>query len=492
MLKRQSLKKDLSGLVLGIIVFAVIMHWVDFGPNYLTAKMVAAVTTLMGIWWITEAVPLAVTAFLPLILFPLFGIDSGTKTAQAYANSTIFLFLGGMIIAVAIEKWNLHKRIALNVISFFGNTPSRIVLGFMIATAFISMWINNTATTLMVMPIGLAVLLKVEESFGKEKAEPFSKTVLLGIAYASSIGGIATLIGTAPNMVFQRVYNISFPNSDGIHFGEWMKYAIPIALTMLIFTWFLLTKVLFNVSNKLEIDKVIIEEERKKLGKFSYEEKAISIIFLVTSLLWIFRVDLNLEWVIIPGWSRIFPKFDFIDDATIAIAMATILFIIPSKNGDSTNSFLLNHNSLKKIPWDIIILFGGGFAIADGFVSSGLSKLIGEKLAILSGTNLLLLIIIVCFSVTALSEIASNTATAQIILPILASISIQMNINPMVLMIPATLAASFGFMLPVGTPPNAIVFGSERLRVIEMVKSGVLIDIVSVLVIALFTWIFFL
>lgn len=492
MLKWQSLKKDLAGLILGIIVFAAIMFWVDFGPNYLSAKKVASVTALMGIWWITEAVPLAVTAFLPLILFPILGIDSGAKTAQAYANSTIFLFLGGMIIAVAIEKWNLHKRIALNVISFFGTTPSRIVLGFMVATAFISMWINNTATTLMVMPIGLAVLLKVEESFGKENSEPFSKTILLGIAYASSIGGIATLIGTAPNMVFQRVYNISFPNSEGIHFGEWMKYALPISLTMLIFTWFLLTKVIFKISNKLEIDKAIIEEARKKLGKFSYEEKVISLIFLITSLLWIFRVDLNLEWIIIPGWSKIFPKFDFIDDATIAIAMATILFIIPAKNGDSSNSFLLNHNSLKKIPWDIIILFGGGFAIADGFVSSGLSKLIGVKLAVLSGTNIVLLILIVCFSVTALSEIASNTATAQIILPILASISIQMNINPMVLMIPATLAASFGFMLPVGTPPNAIVFGSERLRVIDMAKSGVLIDIVSVLVITLFTCIFFL
>lgn len=492
MIKRQSLKKNFSGLFLGLAGFAAIAFFVDLGPDYYTAKLVAAITFLMAVWWISEAVPLAATAFVPLILFPLLGIDSGSKTAQAYANSTIFLFLGGMIIAVAIEKWNLHKRIALNVISVFGTTPSRIVLGFMIATAFISMWINNTSTTLMIMPIGIAVLLKVEESFGKKKAESFAKTVMLGIAYASSIGGIATLIGTAPNMVFQRVYKISFPDGAEIHFGEWMKYAIPIAVAMLIFTWFLLTKVLFKVSDSFEIDKTVIEEERKKLGKITYEEKAISILFLITSLLWIFRVDLNLEWFVIPGWAQLFPKLDFIDDGTIAVTMATILFLIPSKNGDSENLFLLNHNSLKKVPWDIIILFGGGFALADGFVSSGLSKLIGEKLAILSGTNIVLLVAIVCFSVTALSEIASNTATAQIILPILASISVQMNINPMILMIPATLAASFGFMLPVGTPPNAIVFGSERLRVIDMVKSGVLIDLISVFVITLFTWIFFL
>ncbi|KAB2840503.1 MAG: SLC13/DASS family transporter, partial [Melioribacteraceae bacterium] len=250
--------------------------------------------------------------------------------------------------------------------------------------------------------------------------------------------------------------------------------------------------VLFKVSDKFEIDPKIITDEKKNLGKFTYEEKTISILFLITCLLWIFRVDLNLEWLVIPGWSRLFPKVDFIDDGTIAITMATLLFLIPSKNGDSENSFLLNHSSLKKVPWDIIILFGGGFAIADGFVSSGLSKLIGVKLASLSGVNLVFLVAVVCFAVTALSEIASNTATAQIILPILASISVQMNINPMILMIPATLAASFGFMLPVGTPPNAIVFGSERLHVIDMVKSGVLIDLLSVLVITFFAWFFFL
>jgi solute carrier family 13 (sodium-dependent dicarboxylate transporter), member 2/3/5 len=492
MLNIKNVARNWIGICLGIFTFICILTFIDFGPGYRDARLVFAISAMMGIWWFTEALPLAVTAFVPLVLFPLLGLVSGAKTAEAYANSTIFLFLGGMILSVAIEKWNLHKRISLNVISFFGTTPTRIVLGFMVATGFISMWINNTATCLMVFPIGMAVILKVEESFGKQKSDAFGKTVLLSIAYASSIGGIATFVGTAPNMVFQRIYKISFPNGHEVHFGEWMQYALPMAVVMTLFTWFLLTKVLYKVSDNFVIDKSFIKEEKKKLGKITYEEKAISIVFLITCLLWIFRVDLNLEWIKIPGWSKIFPRSDLIDDGTIAIAMAVILFMIPAKNGDEENSFILKHSSLKKVPWDIIILFGGGFALADGFISSGLSRLIGEKLTMFSGIPTVLLIAIICFAVTALSEIASNTATAQIILPILASISIHMKVEPYILMIPATIAASFGFMLPVGTPPNAIVFGSERLKVTDMVKSGVLIDLMSVLVITFFAWFFFL
>ncbi len=492
MLNIKNVVKNWVGISLGVLIFFIIITFFNFGPGYEKAKLVAAISAMMGVWWFTEAVPLAVTAFMPLVLFPVTGIISGAKTAESYSNSTIFLFLGGMILSVAIEKWNLHKRIALNVISFFGSTPSRIVLGFMIATGFISMWINNTSTCLMIFPIGMAVILKVEESFGKQKAEAFGKTVLLSIAYASSIGGIGTFVGTAPNMVFQRIYKISFPKGHEVHFGEWMLYAVPIAVVMILFTWFLLAKVLYNVSNNFVIDKSLIREEKKKLGKISFEEKLISCVFLITCILWIFRVDLNLEWIKVPGWSNILPKGELIDDGTIAIAMAVLLFIIPTKNGEEGKSFILNRSSLKKVPWEIIILFGGGFALADGFVSSGLSKLIGEKLALFSGLPTVLLIALICFSVTAVSEIASNTATAQITLPILASISVQMNIEPYVLMIPATIAASFGFMLPVGTPPNAIVFGSERLRVTDMVKSGILIDLASVIVITFFSWLFFL
>lgn len=486
------LKKNLLGLFAGIAALLIIILFIDLGPQYSTAKIVAAITTMMAVWWITEAVPLAATALFPLVLFPALGITSGAKTAEAYANSTIFLFLGGMIIALAIEKWNLHKRIALTVISLFGTTPSKIILGFMCATAFISMWINNTSTTLMILPIGLSVLFNIEEMIGKENAKSFGKAMLLGIAYAASIGGIATLIGTAPNMVFQRVYKISFPDLPEIHFGEWMKYGLPIAMVMLLITWLLLTKILFKLSKNFNIDQTVIQDEKVKLGDITYEEKAVGLVFLVTCILWIFRVDLNLEFITIPGWSNLFPKMDFIDDGTISISMAALLFFIPSKKQNGTDTFLLNQETFKKIPWDIILLFGGGFALADGFVSSGLSKLIGEKLVLFSGVPTVVLIAMICFSVTALSEIASNTATAQIILPILAAISVELKIDPVILMIPATLAASYGFMLPVGTPPNAIVFGSGRLHVIDMVRSGFLIDLISVLVISFFAWLFFL
>ncbi len=491
MVKLKQFQIKWLGLIAGVVSLLLIIAFVNFGPNQNNAKIVAGVATLMAVWWITEAIPLAATALIPLILFPAFGIVSGAQTSQAYANSTIFLFLGGFIIAIAIEQWNLHKRIAFKVIDLFGTHPSRIVLGFMCASAFISMWINNTSTTLMILPIGMAVILKVEEEFGKDRTKLLGKAILLGIAYASSIGGISTIVGTAPNMVFQRTFKITFPNNPEIHFGEWMKFALPIAVIMLVTAWFLITKVFYKMERNLQIQKKVLHEEKAKLGKMTYEEKVVSLVFITTCILWIFRENLDLEFILIPGWTNIFPNGKFIDDGTIAVAMALLLFLIPAQKKTEEEFFILNFSALKKIPWDIIILFGGGFALADGFVTSGLSKLIGQQLASFSNVHPVLLIFIVCASVTFISELASNTATVQIVLPILAALSIQLNINPILLMFPATLAASFGFMLPVGTPPNAIVFGTQRLKVIDMVKTGVLIDFISVVVITLFMWLFF-
>jgi sodium-dependent dicarboxylate transporter 2/3/5 len=361
----------------------------------------------------------------------------------------------------------------------------------MIATAFISMWISNTATALMILPIGLAILIKMEDQFGKENTKKFSAALMLAIAYSASIGGMGTLIGTPPNLVFARVYKISFPDQPGILFGDWMKFAIPIMITMLFITWLLLTKVFYRFGEGMKIDRNIIKSEKVKLGRMCYEEKIVLAVFLLTSVLWIFRSKLDLGLFTIPGWTGIFPKADYIDDGTIAITMAVLLFLIPTKSDSSDSDFLLDFSAITKIPWDIILLFGGGFALAEGFVSTGLSKLIGQQFAGLSGISIALLIAIICFAVTGLSELTSNTATAQIVLPILASLSIELNIEPLLLMIPATLAASFGFMLPVGTPPNAIVFSSKRFRIIDMVKTGALIDILSVLVITFFIYLFF-
>jgi solute carrier family 13 (sodium-dependent dicarboxylate transporter), member 2/3/5 len=478
------------GLFLGIFSAACIILFVNFGSEYYNAKLVAATASLMSIWWITEAVPLAVTSLIPLVLFPLTGAVSGKTTSEAYMNSTIFLFMGGFIIAIAMEKWNLHKRVALTVINIFGKNPAQIVLGFMIATGFISMWISNTATALMIFPIGLAVLTKLENEFGKERTKKFGIALMLSIAYAASIGGMGTLVGTPPNLVFARVYKIAFPDKQMILFADWMKFAVPITIIMLVLTWIILVKIVFRTEKDLVISKEIIKSEKEKLGKTTFEEKVVLLVFLATSLLWIFRSELDLGFIKIPGWSLLFPKADFIDDGTIAITMAIVLFLIPSKNKSNDTDFILNFSAISKIPWDIILLFGGGFALAEGFVTSGLSKFIGQQFASFGGMPLLLIIALICFSVTALSELTSNTATAQIVLPILASLAVELKIEPMLLMVPATLAASFGFMLPVGTPPNAIVFSSQRLKVRDMVKTGIIVDLLSVLIITLFAYLF--
>jgi sodium-dependent dicarboxylate transporter 2/3/5 len=451
-------KKNLKkyGLHLGIIVMFLFLLFIDFGEGNNNTKIMAAIAVLMSIWWITEAVPLAATSLIPLILFPLFGIISGQDAAEAYINSTIFLFMGGFIIAIAMEQWNLHKRIALNLINIFGKNPSSIILGFMIASAFLSMWISNTATAVMILPIGLAILLKLESEYGVEKTRKFSIALMLGIAYACSIGGIGTLIGTPPNLVFQRIYAISFPDKPEVLFGEWMLFAVPLSIVMLGIVWFLLTKVLFKIDEKLTIDKQIIKSEREALGKISYEEKVVLAIFALTALLWIFRKDLNLSLFIIPGWSNIFPLPGFIDDGTVAITMALLLFILPVKKGNLKRKRILTASAFRKIPWEIILLFGGGFALAKGFVSSGLSDLVGEQLSGLSNVPTILLIAVICFTITFLTELTSNTATAQIILPILAALSIQINIDPLLLMVPATISASMAFMMPVATPPYFI------------------------------------
>ena len=490
-LKNKDLLVQRLGVFLGIMFALGIVLFADFGAEYHNAKLVAAVAVLMSFFWITEAVPLAVTSLIPLILFPLTGVISGSQVSGSYINSTIFLFMGGFIIAIAMEKWNLHKRIALNVINVFGKSPAKIVLGFMCAAGFISMWISNTATAVMILPIGLAILVKMEEEFGKEKISKFAKSLLLGIAYSCSIGGIGTLIGTPPNLVFQRVYKISFPNNPEILFGDWMKFAIPIMITMMFFVWFFLTKILFRSPKDLIIDGNVIRSEKEKLGSMSYEEKIVLVLFITTSILWIFRVRLDLGFITIPGWSNLFSKADFIDDGTVAITMAFLLFLIPVKNKTNDGNFILNRDAISKIPWDIILLFGGGFALAEGFVSSGLSKLIGAQFTALKGVNIIILIAVVSFVLTFLTELTSNTATAQILLPILASLSVELNISPLLLMIPATISASFAFMLPVGTPPNAVVFTSRQLKISDMAKAGVLINFVGIAVVTFFVYLFF-
>lgn len=468
-----------TGLILGPLLFFSMLLF-DFVPGKPEVTRMAAIVILMATWWITEAIPLSATALIPMILYPLLGILKGKATAPVYFNSTIFLFIGGFMIALTMEKWNLHKRLALLTIRTVGGGPSRIILGFMAASAFLSAWISNTATTIMMLPIGLSIILAMEEEFGQKDTHNFSLCLMLGIAYSASMGGAATLVGTPPNLVFQRVFELTFPAAPPIAFGNWMIMAMPLSVAMILIIWVMLTKVIYRPPSHLKVDPAIVEKEYRALGKMSFEEKVVACVFAATALLWIFRKSLNLGFMTVPGWSGLLPYPKLIDDGTVALCMAMILFFVPTKNPRADSATLMDISVFKNLPWTIILLFGGGFALAKGFQVTGLAVFIGEKLQILEGANTIAMIAFICTTLTFLTELTSNTATTQMVLPILASIAVAMKSNPLMLMIPATLSTSCAFMMPVATPPNAIVFGSGRVRIGEMVKAGVLINFIGV------------
>ena len=471
------------GLILGAVLFFIVILFFDFDPEKPIVTRMAAVAVLMAVWWITDAIPLFATALLPMLLYPLLGILKGKATAPIYINSTIFLFIGGFMIALTMEKWQLHRRIALFIIRLIGGGPSRIVLGFMAAAAFLSMWISNTATAIMMVPIGLAIVSQMEAKFDEEKTHKFTVALMLGIAYACSMGGVATLVGTPPNLSFARIFEITFPKATPIAFGTWFIMGLPLCFVMLMIIWLILTKVFFRVPPDVTVDRSIVDQEYEELGPISFEEKSVLIVFFLTAFLWVFRKKLNLGFVSIPGWSQLLPYPTLIDDGTVALVMAMILFLIPTRSKDAETATIMGPDVIKNIPWNIVILFGGGFALAKGFQVTGLSTLIGNKFAGLAGMSPIFMILIICFGLTFLTELTSNTATTEMILPILASVAFAMKANPMLLMIPATLSASCAFMMPVATPPNAIVFGSGRIKIAEMARVGVFINIIGVIVI---------
>lgn len=465
--QRKRTNKQNIGLLLGPILFALTLLFVSPEGMSREAQAVLASTLWVAVWWITEAIPIPVTSLLPIILFPVTGAVTEGITSS-YADNTIFLFLGGFIIAIAMEKWNLHLRIALGIITVVGTSTSRLVLGFMVATGFLSMWISNTATAMMMMPIAIAVITHVNDSMKSEResANRFGKSLMLGIAYAASIGGLGTLIGTPPNMIFagvvKEIYGID------ISFATWMLFGVPFAAILLLVAWFYLVKMAFPMRIKeLPGGKEIISSERKRLGNISFEEKLVLVVFLATAVAWI---------------TRSFIPFDFmsrIDDTIIAIAATIILFLLPSKS--SKDAQLLNWKDALNIPWGILLLFGGGLAIAKGFKDSGLATWIGEQLTVLEGVHLVIVILCVTALVTFLTEITSNTATATMMFPIMASLALALDLHPYALMVAAAIAASCAFMLPVATPPNAIVFGSGYLKIGDMAKSGFWLSIFTII-----------
>lgn len=471
------------GLILGPVLFFITLLFFNFDPEKPIITYMAAVAILMAVWWITEAIPLFATALLPMILYPLLGIMKSGDTAPIYFNSTIFLFLGGFMIALTMEKWKLHRRIALFIIRLIGGGPNRIVLGFMIASSFLSMWISNTATAIMMVPIGLAIVFKMEENFDIASTRKFTTSLMLGIAYGCSMGGIATLVGTPPNLSFARIFQITFPQAEPIAFGTWFIMGLPISIVMIFVVWLVLTRIFFHTPSNLTIDRNIVSKEYEELGPMGFEERSVLIIFFLTAILWVFRKKLIIGFVTIPGWSQLLPNPDLIDDATIAMFMAMLMFLIPTRTKGTKYLTVMGPDVIAKLPWNIVLLFGGGFALAKGFQVTGLSEFIGNNFSGLAGMPPIAMIIIICFGLTFLTELTSNTATTEMILPILASVAVAMQINPLLLMIPATISASCAFMMPVATPPNAIVFGSGRIKISEMARAGIFLNIIGIIII---------
>jgi len=478
--------KNIIGFVIAPLVFLWITIFMDLEPGKPSVTFTMGIAILMAIWWITEVVPLAITALLPVVLFPLFGVMNGKDVSSAYFNHVIFLFIGGFLVALAMQKWDLHKRIAIRILLVTGSSPARILLGFMLATSFLSMWISNTATAMMMVPILLSITKKMEEFIKARELKKYTVGLLLGVAYSASIGGIATLVGTPPNLSFARIFQIMFPSAPEISFSTWFIYALPISIIFFIITWGYLYMLYRPKKSMKAIKDVDFRKQYHELGSATYEQKAVGIVFVSLAILWLTRSGLAIGNFNIPGWSSLFSSPNYINDGTVAIALSIVLFVIPSKN--KRGKRIMDWGTAAKVPWNIVLLFGGGFALASAFKESGLSIWVGEQLSTVGGLHPILIISIIALTMTFLTELTSNTATTEMLLPILAGLSVTINVNPLLFMLPATISASMAFMLPVATPPNAIVFGSNKITVMEMAKTGIVLNLIGVVVITLVTY----
>ncbi len=474
------------GLVLGpLLFFAMLLLPTPAGMDPAAQKM-AAVALLMATWWMCESMPIPATSLLPIALFPLLGIMKTQAATAPYANHLIFLFMGGFIIALSMQRWNLHRRIAMNIVKAIGFSPGRLILGFMAATAVLSAFVSNTATTVMMMPIGLAIISHVIEEGKKEGLDKeidfspehfaFGLNLMLGIAYAASIGGVATLIGTPPNTVLagylQKTYGYE------ISFVDWMKVGVPLVLVMLPLCWFWLTR----VANPMKLKKVpggraLITQELKDMGSMGSGERWTALVFGLTALGWIFRKHIGF----------MFPDPKMVTDAAIAMTGALVLFLIPINMKKS--EFVMNWHWASKMPWGVLILFGGGLSMASGFKATGLAEWLGSQVGLLANAPTLLLIFAVTTLIIFLTELTSNTATSAMVMPILSAVAIGLGQSPLLLIVPAAIAASCAFMLPVATPPNAIVFGSGYVTIPQMAKSGFGLNLIGIVMVIVVTYV---
>lgn len=462
-----------AGLVAGpALFFLVLLMPLPEGMS-LEASRVAAVALLMACFWMAETVPIPVTAMLPIFLFPLLRVMPTGAVTEHYGNEILFLFMGGFLIAVAMQKWRLHRRIALSVILRVGSSPNRLVLGFMLATALLSMWISNTATAMMMMPVAMAVIEQTRPDHGDtpEGGYSFGIALMLGIAYSASIGGVATLVGTPPNAILIGIIDTLYDYE--IAFVDWMKLGIPVSVCMLAVTWYVLTRVMFRMEGADTDNEAAhhhIAEELGKMGRITPEERKVAAVFFLVAVCWILR------GLFTPA------VLSFVSDPAIAMAGAFLLFIIPA--GREKGGFILDWKTAATIPWDIIILMGGGFALAGGFQESGLTEWLANQLVVLQGVHFFVLIVTVVLLVTFLTEMTSNAATATLFIPVMGALAISMDLHPFALMVPAALAASMAFMLPVATPPNAIVFASRQFTIGQMARTGLVLNLLGALIVS--------
>lgn len=492
----------------GLFLFLILL--VLPAPEGLTpiGMRMAAIAGLMAVWWLSEATHIAITSLLPVALFPLLGIMKSQDVTLNYANHLVFLYIGGFIIALAMERWDLHRRIALLTIRRVGTKPDRIVLGFMATIGFLSLWMSNTAVTMMLLPVSLAVVNQLasvatvdgirDEDAPAVIRENFGSVLLLGVAYAASIGGVGTIIGSPTNVAFLGFVSQRFPDLKPISFLEWAAIGVPLVVVFLPIAWFYLCRFGgdFSVSRiRFLTSTSIIDDELAALGPVKPQEKKVLIVACATALLWIFREDIRLGSFVIPGWSAFTPYPTFIHDATVAMALAILLCVMPAgriRPGQPSDTSppardprgLIDWTTIQKgIPWGVVFLFGGGFALAQGLEVSGLATWIGSGFSAFRGFPIWLLLPAGCLLAVSLTEMTSNVATVLMIAPILAEASVQLDIHPYLLLIPAAIIASFAFMLPVATPPNAIVFSSGWITIPRMFRAGLALDVIAMAII---------
>lgn len=447
--------------------------------------MVAGVTVWMAVWWIFEVVPIAATSMLPLALFPLLGIVNMKTVAASYMHHIVVLLMTGFMVALAIERWALHKRVALAVLLRVGTSPRRLILGMMIASAVCSMWISNTATTLVMLPIGVALVARARTRVGDDPAAvaPFATALFLGIAYAANVGGMGTPIGTPPNVVFLGIYEQVFPDRDPITFLGWMGMAVPLVVVFIPLIWLVLTRRAHRVEDSLDMGShALLVEEAESQGAMNRDQRSVALVFGLMALAWITR-QIKLGDGQLVGWAPALGLDSWVEDATVASAAALLLFAWPASTEKGKK--LLDWQTARRLPWDVLLLLGGGFALAAAFQQSGLSEAVAHSMAGLEHLPVWIFVAVIALGVTFLTEVTSNTATTTVLMPILAAFAAATGLSPELVMIPAVLSASCAFMLPVATAPNAIVYGTGEIPISSMARVGVMINLMGAALITL-------